>query len=101
MEKRFAAPLGEGKPALLTKEECIDCFSKQTQIKCDWTLNLVKRPAATTPEEKKARLHVMDAEMEDELFKQTGHEMQHLNESIVRTKLAQDPDFIKVATEAS
>ena len=84
MQKRFEAPYveGEGKPKLLTKQECIDAFRKQIKIKCDATMKLVTRPAATTPEEKKARLFVMDAEMEDELFKQTGVEMQFLNECI-------------------
>ena len=70
-------------------------------IKCEATLNLVKRPAATTPEEKKARLAVMDAEMEDELFKQTGFEQQFLNESIVMCKFGDDSDFAKAAEEAN
>jgi hypothetical protein len=61
----------------------------------------VKRPAATTAEEKKARLAVMDAEMEDKLFEQTGFEMTHLNESIVRGKFNENSDFMKVAEEAN
>ena len=42
---------------------------------------------------------VMDAEMEDELFKRSGFEMDHLNESIVRGKISEDEEFQKVAKE--
>ena len=76
-------------------------YTTQIEIKCEATINLVKRPAATTAEEKKARLAVMDAEMEDKLFEQTGFEMTHLNESIVRGKFNENSDFMNVAEEAN
>ena len=98
MEKRFALKKTEG---LLSKEQCIKNYTTQMDIKCEYTLNLVKRPAATTPEEKKARLAVMEAEMEDSLFKQTGIETQFLNESIVMCKFGEDSDFVKAAEEAN
>ena len=52
MEKRYSDPYPEDKPALLSKEKCIELYKVQIEIKCEATLNLVKRPAATDPEEK-------------------------------------------------
>ena len=60
-------------------------------------MNLIKRPAATDPEEKFARLAVMEAENEDLFFKKTGFEQTHLQESLIRGKFHSDPDFAKTA----
>ena len=39
----------------------------------------------------------MEAENEDEFFKQTGYEQDHFMESLFRGKYGQDEDFQKVA----